>query len=187
MFLMQSIIKRKNHWNLSHRKKKWKKQLKIIESAIEQTETLLKRSFSTEILAFSETFDTILEQSTQENRDTECIPRFSFTKSEKLINLLSMSEGIGKVEFVFSESKAQQSGAKGKESSKVIAGDKGANVRDSHLETQVQTRRFRSVLSFGQKGESVGMLHWPWGVAVNDQDEIAVTDLGNNRVPRFSV
>ena len=173
--------------SLSQKKDEVEKQLKIIESAIEQTETLLKRSFSTEILGFSETFDTILqEQSTQENRDTECIPRFSFTKSEKLINLLSMSEGIGKVEFVFSETKAQQSGTKGKESSKVIAGNKGANVHDSPLETQVQTRRFRSVLSFGQKGESVGMLNVPYGVAVNDQDEIAVTELGNNRVSVFS-
>ena len=173
--------------SLSQKKDEVEKQLKIIESAIEQTETLLKRSFSTEILGFSETFDTILqEQSTQENRDTEYIPRFSFTKSEKLINLLSMSEGIGKVEFVFSETKAQQSGAKGKESSKVIAGNKGANVRDSPLEAQVQTRRFRSVLSFGQKGESVGMLNWPCGLAVNDQDEIAVTELWNHRVSVFS-
>ena len=47
--------------------------------------------------------------STKENRDTECILRFSFTKSEKLINLLSMNEGIGNVEFVFSETKVQQS------------------------------------------------------------------------------
>ena len=173
--------------SLSQKKDEVDKQVKLIESGIEQTDTLLKRSFSTEILGFSETFDTILqEQSTQENRDTECIPRFSFTKSEKLINLLSMSEGIGKVEFVFSETKAQQSGAKGKESSKVIAGNKGANVRDSPLETQVQTRRFRSVLSFGQKGESVGMLKGPWGVAVNDQDEIAVTEFWNHRVSVFS-
>ena len=172
---------------LSQKKGEVEKQLKLIESAIEESETLLKRSFSTEILGFSETFDTILqEQSTQENRDTECIPRFSFTKSEKLINLLSMSEGIGKVEFVFSETKAQQSGAKGKESSKVIAGNKGANVRDSPLETQVQTRRFRSVLSFGQKGESVGMLKGPWGMAVNDQNEIAVTEVWNHRVSVFS-
>ena len=173
--------------SLSQKKDEVEKQLKRIESAIEKTETLLKRSFSTEILGFSETFDTILqEQSTQENRDTECIPRFSFTKSEKLINLLSMSEGIGKVEFVFSEPKAQQSGAKGKESSKVIAGNKGANVRDSPLETQVQTRRFRSVLSFGRKGESVGMLNKPWSMAVNDRDEIAVVDHDNHRVSVFS-
>ena len=173
--------------SLSQKKDEVDKQVKLIESAIEQTETLLKRSFSTEILGFSETFDTILqEQSTQENRDTECIPRFSFTKSEKLINLLSMSEGIGNVEFVFSETKAQQSGAKGKESRKVIPENKGANVRNSPLETQVQTRRFRSVLSFGQKGKSFGMLNLPCGVAVNDQDEIAVTEWGNHRVSVFS-
>ena len=173
--------------SLSYKKDGVDKQVKLIESAIERTETLLKRSFSTEILGFSETFDTILqEQSTQENRDTECIPRFSFTKSEKLINLLSMSEGIGKVEFVFSETKVQQSGTKGKESSKVIAGNKGANIHESPLETQVQTRWFRSVLSFGQKGKSVGMLHLPLGVAVNDHDEIAVTEYCNHRVSVFS-
>ena len=173
--------------SLSQKKDEVEKQVKLIESAIEQTETLLKRRFSTEILGFNETFDSILqEQSTQENRDIECIPRFSFTKSEKLINLLSMSEGIGNVDFVFSEPKAQQSGAKGKENSKVIAGNKGANVRDSPLEAQVQTRRFRSVLSFGQKGESVGMLKGPWGMAVNDKDEIAVTEFWNHRVSVFS-
>ena len=173
--------------SLSQKKDEVEKQLKIIESAIKQTETLLKRSFSTEILGFSETFDTILqEQSTQENRDTECIPRFSFTKSEKLINLLNMSEGIGNVGFVFNEPKAQQLGAKGKESSKAIAGNKGANVHDSPLEAQVQTRRFRSVLSFGQKGESVGMLKGPWGMAVNDHDEIAVADTWNHRASVFS-
>ena len=171
---------------LSQKKGEAENQVKIMESAIEQTESLMKRNFSTEILGFNETFDKILqEQGTQENRDTEFIPRFSFTKSEKLINVLN-SEGIGNVKTVSSETKVKQSGAKGKESSKVIAGNKGANVRDSPLETQVQTRRFRSVLSFGQKGESVGMLKGPSEVAVNDQDEIAVTDTWNNRVSVFS-
>ena len=173
--------------SLLQKKDEVEKQVKLIESAIEQTETLLKRGFSTEIKGFSETFDSILkEQGTKENRDTECIPRFSFTKSEKLINLLSMSEGIGKVEFVFSEAKAQQSGTKGKESNKVVAGDKGAYSCKSPFKAQVKTRRFTSVLSFGQKGKSVGMLNVPYGVAVNDQDEIAVTELGNNRVSVFS-
>ena len=171
---------------LSQKKGKVENQVKIIESAIEQTESLMKRNFSTEILGFNETFDKILqEQGTQENRDTECIPRFRFTKSEKLINVLN-SEGIGNVKTVFSETKLQQSEAEGKESSKVTDGNKGANVRDSPLEAQVQTRRFRSVLSFGQKGESVGMLKGPWGVAVNDQDEIAVTEFWNHRVSVFS-
>ena len=171
---------------LSQKKGKVENQVKIIESAIEQTESLMKRNFSTEILGFNETFDKILqEQGTQENRDTECIPRFSFTKSEKLINVLN-SEGIGNVKTVFSETKSQQSGAKGKESNKVISGNKGANIRDSPLEAQVQTKRFRFVLSFGQYGKSVGMLNGPWGVAVNDRDEIAVTELWNHRVSVYS-
>ena len=171
---------------LSQKKGKVENQVKIIESAIEQTESLMKRNFSTEILGFNETFDKILqEQGTQENRDTECTPRFSFTKSEKLINVLN-SEGIGNVKTVFSETKSQQSGAKGKESNKVISGNKGANIRDSLLEAQVQTKRFRFVLSFGQYGKSVGMLNGPWGVAVNDRDEIAVTELWNHRVSVYS-
>ena len=171
---------------LSQKKGKVENQVKIIESAIEQTESLMKRNFGTEILGFKETFDKILqEQGTQENRDTECTPRFSFTKSERLINVLN-SEGIGNVKTVFSETKAQQSAAKGKESSKVIDGNKGANDRDSPLEAQVQTKRYIPVLSFGQKGVSVGMLKQPWGVAVNDRDEIAVTELWNHRISVFS-
>ena len=172
--------------SLSQKKDEVEKQLKIIESAIEQTETLLKRSFSTEILGFSETFDTILqEQGTQENRDTEFIPRFSFTKSEKLINVLN-SEGIGNVKIVFSEFKAQKSGVKRRVSSEAIAGNKRPNVRDSPLEARVQTKRYIPVLSFGREGKSAGMLKGPSGVAVNDRDEIAVTELWNNRVSLFS-
>ena len=42
------------------------------------------------------------------------------------------------------------------------------------------------MLSFGQEGESFGMLAGPCGVAVNDQNEIAVTECGNHRVSVFS-
>ena len=167
---------------LSQKKGEVENHVKMIESAIEQTESLMKRNFSTEILGFNETFDKILqEQGTQENRDTECLPRFRFTKSEKLINVLN-SEGIGNVKTVFSATKLQQSG---KESSKVIARTKGVNVRDSPLEAQVQTKRYIPVLSFGQGGESVGMLNEPWGVAVNDHDVIVVTEILNHRVSVF--
>ena len=158
---------------VSQNKDEVENQVKLIESANDQTKTLVKRSFSrgsdwrnlrpTELLGFGETFDTILqEQGTQGDYDPVFIPRFSFTNSEKLINVLN-SEGIGNVKTVFSETKVQQSGTKGKESSDVIAGNKGANVRDSPFLAQVQNRRFRSVLSFGQEGKSVGMLYWPWG------------------------
>ena len=170
---------------LSQQKGEVENHVKFIESAIEQTESLLKRNFSTEILGFNETFEKILqEQHTKGNYDTEYIPRFSFTKSEKLINVLN-SEGIGNVKTVFSESKAQQSGAKRRASSEAIAGNKRA--RDSPLEAQVETRRlYIPVLSFGQEGESVGMLNGPWAVAVTDHDEIAVTELWNHRISVFS-
>ena len=171
---------------LSQKKGKVENQVKIIESAIEQTESLMKRNLNAEILGFNETFDEILqEQRTKGNYDTEYIPRFSFTKSEKLINVLN-SEGIGNVKTVFSETKSQQSEAKGKESSKVISGNKGANVPDSPLKAHLQTRSYRPVLSFGQEGKSIGMLKYPLGVAVNDRDEIAVTELCNSRVSVFS-
>ena len=63
--------------SLSKKKDEVENQVKLIESAVEQTKALVKRGFSTEILGFSETFDTILqEQGTQQNRDTEFIPRF---------------------------------------------------------------------------------------------------------------
>ena len=46
----------------------------------------------------------------------------------------------------------------------------------------VKPFQFKPVLSFGKNGSSVGMFNLPWGVAVSDTDEIAVTDLGNHRV-----
>ena len=42
------------------------------------------------------------------------------------------------------------------------------------------------MLSFGKGGKSVGIFELPWGFAVNDHDEIAVTDNWNHRVSVFS-
>ena len=44
---------------------------------------------------------------------------------------------------------------------------------------------FKPVFSFGKKGLSVGKFNYPWGVALSDTDEIAVTDCGNDRVQIF--
>ena len=43
----------------------------------------------------------------------------------------------------------------------------------------------KAVSSFGNEGSSVGMFQRPWAVAVNDRDEIAVTDYLNHRVQVF--
>ena len=60
------------------------------------------------------------------------------------------------------------------------------HVHGSPFATQVKPRQFKPALSFGQRGSAAGMLKCPWGVAVNERNEIAVTDTGNNRIQVFS-
>ena len=63
----------------------------------------------------------------------------------------------------------------------------GQNIRGSPFHVQVKMNlQLRPVLSFGQQGSAAGMLNKPWGVAVNERNEIAVTDCFNNRIQVFS-
>ena len=59
-------------------------------------------------------------------------------------------------------------------------------IRGSPFTVKPKPRQFRHVLSFGQHGSSIGMLDGPYGVAVNERDEIVVTDAHNHRVKVFS-
>ena len=56
----------------------------------------------------------------------------------------------------------------------------GEHIRGSPFEVQVKPRQFRPVLSFGEQ-----ILQNPWGVAVNEQDEIVVSDAGNDKIHLF--
>ena len=60
------------------------------------------------------------------------------------------------------------------------------HVHGSPFPVEVKPRLFTPALSFGQQGSGAGMLIRPWGVAVNEDDEIAVTDFGNHRIQVFS-
>ena len=62
----------------------------------------------------------------------------------------------------------------------------GEHVRGSPFEIQVKPRQFRPVLSFGQQGSSAGMFTCPWGIAVNEKNEIVVADRDNHRIQVFS-
>ncbi|KAL9980323.1 hypothetical protein ACROYT_G008894 [Oculina patagonica] len=59
------------------------------------------------------------------------------------------------------------------------------HIRDSPYNVQVKPRRYRPVLSFGKEGSSAGMLAFPWGLAVNELNEIAVAETENDRVSAF--
>ena len=61
----------------------------------------------------------------------------------------------------------------------------GEHVRVSPYDLLVKSFQFKPVLSFGKQGSSAGMFNLPWGVAVSDMDEIAVTDWRNHRVQIF--
>ena len=166
------------------RKDEVENQLQIIESAIEKTRQLLRRSSSAEIQGFDETFDTILSE--QGKSDVEHFLRFSFNENRKLVSMLN-TDGIGSVKTVFDKTKGHKSSAKCfKENSIEFAMFAEEHVCGSPFEVQVQTRRFRPVLSFGERSESLGKLDRPWGVAVNNRNEIAVTEWGSHRVSVFS-
>ena len=51
---------------------------------------------------------------------------------------------------------------------------------------QVKPRTFKTVMSIGRQGTNPGEFRKPWGVAVNERDEIAIADLGNNRIQVLS-
>ncbi|XP_074635190.1 uncharacterized protein LOC141893704 [Acropora palmata] len=56
------------------------------------------------------------------------------------------------------------------------------HVRGSPFKTELKPRLFKPVLSFGKRGSAAGMFIRPWGIAVNDKDEIAVTDYDNQHI-----
>ena len=62
----------------------------------------------------------------------------------------------------------------------------GEHVSGSPFTVQVKPRQYKPVLSFGGEGSSAGMFDRPCGVAVYERNEIAVTDIRNQRVQIFS-
>ena len=63
----------------------------------------------------------------------------------------------------------------------------GQHVRGSPFKTEFKPRLFKHVLSFGKQGSAPGKFNSPWGIAVNDKDEIAVADSDNHRIQVFRI
>ena len=61
----------------------------------------------------------------------------------------------------------------------------GEHISGSPFTVQVKPRQYKPLLSFGGEGSSAGMFNGLWGVAVNERNEIAVTDRDNKRVQIF--
>ena len=215
------------------------------ESEIEDTETLLKRSTSAQLMQPNELFDKILkEEKNQEDgsdRDDCPFQKFDFVENHELFILVSdreigylkergppsIADGKGISEAIVGleaqlvvttrNKKCQQcydnndcvtlevrnregdncaaevqvqDNKDGSYKIKYFAKETGTcsasvkvngeHIRGSPFEVQVKPRQFRPVLSFGEQ-----ILGRPWGVAVNEQDEIAVSDVGNHNIHLF--
>ena len=233
------------------------RQMKQLETAIEKTETLLKRSTSAEITQLDKTLDTILQEEISDegkpvNYDPEGLRQFSFVENKTVLAMVN-TDGIGSFETSLNKTTVFLTTAEGNGISEAIVGleanfrlttrnakgEQCYNARDSvtveiknqqghdcatearvhdnkdgsykisyfaketgkcevsvkvneeHIHAssfavQVNPRQFRPVLSFGKHGSSAGMLSKPWGVAVNERNEIAVTEASNDRVQVFS-
>ncbi|XP_022807091.1 E3 ubiquitin-protein ligase TRIM71-like [Stylophora pistillata] len=69
---------------------------------------------------------------------------------------------------------------------KVTVKVNGEHVRGSQFIVPIKPFQFRPALSFGRRGSSLEKFRWPWGIAVNAGDEIAVTDQEKHVVQFFN-
>ena len=231
------------------------RQVKLLETAVEKTETLLKRCTNAEITQLDKSLKTVLpEEVSDVGKQAAVYPeglrQFLLKENKTLLDSLN-SDGIGTFQTFVTNTCAHQSTTEGEGISEASVGLESnfllttrnaegeqcynerdfvtveiKNQRDHDCATEVRLkdekdgsykvryflkdtgkclvsvkvnkehirgspfpikpkpRQFRHVLSFGRRGSSVGMLYLPCGVAVNERDEIAVTD--TDRVQVFS-
>ena len=248
---------KESHEGLRTEQRDLDKEVKLIETGIEKTETLLERSTSAEIVLLDKSLNTMFKGDVSDGEDQvdcdlEAFRRFIFVENESLM-AKTVTERIGAFKTFIRKTGAHQSNAQGKGTSEAIVGLEAqfilttrnadgeqcyeardcvtveiknyqgqdcatkARVQDnkdgsyrisyfpretgkcvlsvkvnedhvygSPFAVEIKARQFRCVSSFGQKGSVAGMLSKPWGVAVNERDEIAVTDNGNNRIQVFN-
>ncbi|CAH3128276.1 unnamed protein product [Porites lobata] len=68
---------------------------------------------------------------------------------------------------------------------KLLVKVNGKHISCSPFTVILKPFQVKPVLSFGNKGSGEGMFKYPYGVAVNDGDEIVVADYANHRVQVF--
>ena len=238
-------------------KSEFEDQVNTTETVIEQTETLLKRSTSAEIVQLNNSLNTIFpegvsDETEQVDCDLEVTRQFIFAENETLMDKAN-TEGIGEFKTFLSKTCGHKSSAEGKGITEAVVGIEaqillttrnvegeqhyeerdcvtmqirnppghdcaaipqvqdnkngtynisyfaketgkcdasvkvnGEHVHGSPFTVEVKPRQFRPVFSFGKRGSAAGMFDGPLGLAVNERNEIAVTEVVNNRIQVFS-
>ena len=230
------------------------RQIKIIESSLEETDKLLKRSTTAEVVQLKKTLQTIFEGVNEREpivHDSRSLQTFVFVENEKMHDIVN-SEDIGFLEGPAYRTKARESLAEGEGLEEGTVGRKaqfnlitrnaerkqgydqgdrvtveitdeqerecvtevriddskdgiyniscfprvqgtikllvkvnGVHIHGSPFAVIVKPFQVKPILSFGKQGSGEGMFQHPYGVAVNDRDEIVVADRDNHRVQVF--
>ena len=117
---------KESHERLRTEQRDVDKEVKLIETGIEKTETLLKRSTSAEIVQLEKSLNTMFKEDVidgedQVDCDLEGFRRFIFVENDSLM-AKSVTEGIGAFKTFISKTSAHQSSAQGKGTSEAIVG-----------------------------------------------------------------
>jgi len=101
-------------------------QAQKIETGIEKTETILKRSTNPEIAQLEKTLKTIFQEGVRREeeeveRNLEGLRRFIFVENETLLEK-TITEGIGSFKTYFPKTSAEQSNAEGKGINEAVVG-----------------------------------------------------------------
>ena len=229
------------------------RQIKIIESSLEEADKLLKRSTTAEVVQLKKTLQTIF-QGVDETEPFVYHPSrlqaFVFVKNQQMLDVVN-GEQIGFLEEGC-QTKAKESVAKGEELKEGTVGRKaqfnlitrneerkqchgardrvtveitdeqerecvtevrindnkdgiynisyfprvqrtikllvkvnGEHIHGSPFTVIVKPFQVKPVLCIGKGGSGEGMFKRPYGVAVNDRDEVVVADCHNHRVQVF--
>ncbi len=206
-------------------------QVKMTETAVEETEKLLTQSTKARIMQPNSFLNKIIQEKMNQDDPTdggnEVLFELHFVKNKKLLDIVS-AENIGSLQepFLQTETKTHLPCTSGKEISEATVrlegqivlttrnaeGEQLCSADHDHVTSQIRNfeddayktncgatvkieehvhgcpyaGQFRHVFTFGREGSSDGDLWFPWGLAVNKRDQIAVTDVHNERVQLFS-
>ena len=117
---------KESHERLRTEQRDVDKQVKLIETGIKNSETLLERSTSAEIIKLDKSLNATFQEEVsdvedQVDCDLEGFRRFVFAENESLM-AKTVTEGIGAFQTFISKTSVQQSSVRGKGTSEAIVG-----------------------------------------------------------------
>ncbi|KAL9958027.1 hypothetical protein ACROYT_G034989 [Oculina patagonica] len=156
-----------------------------------------------------------VDQTEPTDRDLKCLPKLVFVENQRMLETVNTEE-IGTLEILqqtkasqsVAEGKGLEEGTVGGEAQFVLTtrNCEGRQCYNKHdrvtveitdeqgrecaTEMRINDNKDGSYnISYSlrdEEGSSAGMFNFPWGVAVNPKDEIAVTEWSNHRVQIFN-